>query len=278
MNRKQFIHIAGSAIVLLANGKILNASNLPGLPHENILFRFAIASDGHYGEENTNFQDHFSTIVQYINNDHAHHPFRFTVINGDIVHDDKSFYPAAKQALDALNCKYYVSQGNHDHVTHDEWKSIWGMPVNLDFTYKKCAFLVGTTSNETGEYLCPDIEWLREKLHQHRNKEVFIFIHINPGALTKHAVDCPRFFELLGHHKNIKAVFNGHDHDEDGIKVKNNIPFIFDSHFGGSWGTVYRGYRVVEVMNDGSVITYIMNPDHPINKEKINSYQTSFIN
>jgi hypothetical protein len=27
-------------------------------------------------------------------------------------------------------------------------------------------------------------------------------------------------------------VFNGHDHDEDGIKTKNNIPFIFDAHFG----------------------------------------------
>lgn len=271
MNRKQFIQIAGSTMLLLGNGKIAKANNLAGFLNKKTLFRFAIASDGHYGEKNTDFQNHFSTIVQSINNDHAKHPFKFAVINGDIVHDDKTYYPAAKEALDALHCKYYVSQGNHDQVTHQEWESIWGMPVNLDFTYKNCAFLVATTSNETGEYLCPDMEWVSDKLKMYKNKEVFIFIHINPGALTKHAVDCPGLFELMDHYKNIRAVFNGHDHDEDGIKVKNNIPFIFDAHFGGSWGTSYRGYRVVEVMNDGSVMTYIMNPTQPINKERINT-------
>jgi hypothetical protein len=187
MNRKQFIQLAGSTFVLLSNGKITKANNLAGFSacNNDAVFRFAIASDGHYGEENTNYQDYFSTVVSSMNNYHAHYPFEFAVVNGDIVHDDKSHYPAAKQALDALHCKYYVSQGNHDLVTYKEWESIWGMPVNLDFTYKKCAFLIATTSNEKGEYLCPDINWLEEKLNQHRKKEVFIFIHINPGALTK---------------------------------------------------------------------------------------------
>ena len=106
-------------------------------------------------------------------------------------------------------------------------------------------------------------------MREHRNREVFIFIHINPGALTKHAIDCPPFFELLEKHGKVRAVFNGHDHDEDGIKKRDNVPFVFDSHFGGSWGTAYRGYRVVEVMKDGSVLTYIMNPDTAINDEKI---------
>ena len=65
---------------------------------------------------------------------------------------------------------------------------------------------------------------------------------------------------------NVKAIFNGHDHDEEGIKTKNNIPFIFDAHFGGNWGTAYRGFRVVELLKDNSVATYIMNPLEKINE------------
>ena len=67
-------------------------------------------------------------------------------------------------------------------------------------------------------------------------------------------------------HKNVRAVFNGHDHNEDGIKMKNQLPFIFDAHFGGDWGTPYRGFRVVELMKDNSLVTYIMNPSEKINE------------
>lgn len=268
MNRKKFLQLASSVTVLLANGKITRASTLIG-DRSKLAFRFAVASDGHFGEPNTDYNAHFGNIVSVINSDHAKRPFKFAVVNGDIVHDDKSHYPAAKKALDGLQCKYYVTQGNHDHVTPDEWNSIWGMPVNLDFTYNKCAFILATTSNEKGEYLCPDVKWMTDKLNEHKNNEVFVFIHINPGALTKNAVDCPELFQLLAKHKNVRAVFNGHDHDQDDVKMKNNIPFVFDAHFGGSWGTAYRGYRVVEVMKDGSVVTYIMNPASAINQTVI---------
>ena len=185
---------------------------------------------------------------------------------GDIVHDDKTHYPAAKKALDNLQMKYYVSQGNHDLVTADEWKDIWGMPVNHDFIINKNSFLVGTTSNVEGKYLCPDLNWFSQKLEENKDQQnVFIFIHINPGQQTANAVDCPEFFDILGKYKNVRAVFNGHDHDEEGIKTKNNIPFMFDAHFGGSWGTAYRGFRVVEVLKDNSILTYIMNPTEKIN-------------
>ena len=271
MKRKEFIRLAAPAIILLTNGQLAKASHYwDSASHSSkLLFRFAVASDGHYGEAGTDYENYFALLVASINEDHGRHPFSFAVVNGDIVHNDKSHYPAAKKVLDGLSCKYYVSQGNHDHVTAPEWESIWGMPVNLDFTHKKKAFLVGTTSNEKGEYLCPDLNWFTQKLEEYRNKQVYIFVHINPGALTANAVDCPELFDIFSKYPNIKAVFNGHDHDEEGIKMKKNIPFIFDAHFGGSWGTSYRGYRVVEVMKDGSAITYIMNPKEMINKDSI---------
>ena len=41
----------------------------------------------------------------------------------------------------------------------------------------------------------------------------------------------------------------------------------FDAHFGGNWGTTYRGFRIVEVMNDNSVLTYILNPTDKLNEQ-----------
>ena len=93
--------------------------------------------------------------------------------------------------------------------------------------------------------------------------------HINPVKLTTHAVDCPELLELLKKYPNVRAVFNGHDHDEENIKTKDNIPFVFDAHFGGSWGTNYRGYRIVELYNDNSIATWVMNPMEKINETSI---------
>jgi hypothetical protein len=141
------------------------------------------------------------------------------------------------------------------------------MPVNHDFRIGKHSVLIGTTSNEKGEYLKPDINWFKQKLEEHKDqKGIFVFIHINPVKQTANATDSPEFFELLSAYKNVKAVFNGHDHDQDSIKMKDSLPFIFDAHFGGNWGTAYRGFRIVELRDDDSILTYIMNPSVRINE------------
>lgn len=269
MQRKEFLSLSVPAFLLLANGKIVKAHDyfLSEEHRRKVKLRFVVASDGHYGQPNTDYENFFSTAVTRINEEHRKNPFAFCVINGDIIHDDKRHFPAAKSALDKLAVKYYVSQGNHDHVNAEEWESIWSMPVNLDFKIKKNSFLVATTSNEAGTYLCPDVNWFRQKLEEHKEQEnIFVFVHINPGKLTKHGVDCPELFDLFSRHKNIRAVFNGHDHDEEGIKIKRSIPCVFDAHFGGNWGTDYRGFRIVELMKDNSVFTYIMNPVDKINE------------
>ncbi len=272
MNRKEFLSLSAPAFLLLANGNIIKAQDLvsSAIYRKKSRLRFVVASDGHYGQPNTDYENFYATLVERINEEHRKDPFAFCVINGDIIHDDKKYFPAAKAALDKLALKYYVSQGNHDHVNAEEWEKIWNMPVNLDFSIRKNSFLVATTSNEKGTYLCPELDWLREKLAEHRRQEnVFIFMHINPGKLTRHAVDCPELFEMLASHKNVRAIFNGHDHDEEGIKARESIPFVFDAHFGGSWGTEYRGFRVVELMKDNSVLTYIMDPRDKINEARL---------
>ena len=271
MERKEFLRLSVPAFLLLANGGVLKANDywLSQEHKQNVKLRFAVASDGHYGQSGTEYEKFYSTIIKRINEEHKKDPFAFCVINGDVIHDDKTHFPAVKKALDTLLPRYYVSQGNHDRVTAQEWEAIWGMPVNLDFTVNENSFLVATTSDETGTYLCPDLSWLSQKLEEHKSQDVFIFIHINPGKLTRHSVDCPGLFEILGKYRNVRAVFNGHDHDEEGVKKREEVPFIFDAHFGGNWGTGYRGYRIVELMKDNSIVTYIMNPTKRINEANL---------
>ena len=269
MRRRQFLKQASSAFLILANGDILSlAGGKNGKYSAKTVLRFAVASDGHYGQKDTAYKTYFTDIVEQINQNHRQEAFDFCVINGDIIHDDKSLFPEAKELLDRLAVKYYVSQGNHDHVTPEEWQTIWNMPVNYDFILKESSVLIGTTSDESGAYLCPDLDWFSKKLEEHkRQQNIFVFIHINPVKQTANATDCNDFFELLSKYKNVRAVFNGHDHDQDNIKMKGRIPFIFDAHFGGNWGTAYKGFRIVELRKDNSILTYILNPAERLNEQ-----------
>jgi len=269
MKRRRFFQAASPIFLLAAGGKITQASELGKdvLAKDKVRLRFVVASDAHFGQVNTPYVEYLTTAVTRINEVHNNNPFAFAVINGDIVHDDKNLCAAAKVILDKLQLKYYVSQGNHDMLTPSEWLSAWNMPVNLDFKIKSSSFLIASTSNEKGTYLCPDLDWMKTRLEAHRRQDhVFIFIHINPAKLTKHAVDCPELYTLFNQYPNIRAVFNGHDHDEEGIKMKGKIPFVFDAHIGGSWGTDYRGFRVVELLKNGTIVTYILNPSEKINE------------
>lgn len=271
MRRKEFLQISSPIFLLLANGNISKALNQGDeWFKKQKLLRFAIASDIHYGQDKTDYDIFFKTAIEKINMAHAQTSFDFCMLNGDIIHNDPKYYPAAKAHIEQLKMPWYVTPGNHDMVTADEWQQIWNSPVNYDFKIGDVVFLAGTTSNEKGEYICPDMKWFSQKLEAHKSvKIVFIIIHINPAKLTTYGIDCPDFIKLVKQYKNVRAVFNGHDHDEDGIKMHEGIPFVFDSHVGSSWGTNYKGFRVVEVLKNNDALTYMMNPAKKINETRL---------
>lgn len=267
-SRRTFIKNFSIASAWLLGGGIqpLTAAEVLSLKNK-VVFRFAVASDGHYGQANTSFDDFFSQITNHINLFHRQSPLHGCVINGDIIHDKQDFLLQAKQKLDHLSMPYFVTKGNHDMVSDNYWKEVWGVAANYEKVFKKNTFLMLTTSNEKGEYLSPDLTWLETRLDEHKSqKNIFLFIHIPQYKWTANAIDTPAFFELVKKYSNIKSVFHGHEHDQDGVKLMDNIPYIFDSHFGGNWGTSYRGFRVVEVMKDNTMITYIMNPSEKMNE------------
>ncbi|MGN6440137.1 MAG: metallophosphoesterase family protein [Agriterribacter sp.] len=264
MQRRSFIRNVSGTLLLLANGSILRANVFN---EKKVVLRFAVASDGHYGEKNTTFAEHYQSLVQSINSFHSTTPLDACVINGDIIHNEPDFLPQAAKALQQLQVPFYVTRGNHDRVSSELWQQTWNMPLNHSAMVKNNVFLLGDTSNEKGEYLPPDAGFFESSLQHYKDApNIFIFLHITPVKWTKHAVDGTDFQQLLQQHHNVKAVFNGHDHDQDNVKMLGSIPFLFDGHFGGSWGTAYRGFRIVELLEDNSMRSFVMTPSTRVNE------------
>jgi len=261
-SRRTFIRNLSLTSAIMLSGKIraLSALEHRGL-QTKVALRFAIASDFHYGQPNTPYDEMTARIIDQINHFHAEHPLRFCVLNGDLIHNEKHLMKQVKQKTDNLKMPYYVTRGNHDMVTGQEWKEVWQTPLNHDVLIGDTALILGDTSNEKGIYLSPDLTWLEQQLESHKKrKQVFLFLHIPQAKWTKNAIDTPDFFTLVRRYPNIRAVFHGHEHDQDGVRMDNQLPFLFDAHVGGNWGTDYKGFRVVELLEDGTLVTYMMDP------------------
>ena len=267
-SRRQFIKNISFASAFLITGRItpLSANDIVGL-RSKVKLRFAVASDVHYGQPNTLFEQMTETVINQINLFHQQSPLDFSVVNGDLIHNEKAFLPLVKGKLDALKMPYYVTRGNHDMVTPEYWNSVWGTPLNHDVVIKGNGILLGDTSNEKGVYLSPDLSWLNKTLETHKDKkQIFIFLHIPQAKWTKNGISTPEVFDIIKNYPNVKAVFHGHEHDQDGFKMVEKVPYIFDAHVGGNWGTPYKGFRVVELLKDNSMITYMMNPTDKLNE------------
>ncbi len=263
MKRRDFLRKVTVGGFFVLNGKLF--PGLFNLSNQDVEFRFTVASDGHYGQPDTDYETFFSTIVEKVNKYHSLFPSEFVVYNGDIIHDDPQFIKPAYQVLSKSKLPFYVTKGNHDMVTPEIWEETWGYPQNHVVEFEDRVILLGTTSNVDGDYLCPDMQWFEQQLNQYKTaNEIYIFLHITPNKWTTHGISCPEFHQLLSGYDNVTAVFNGHDHDVDDVKIEGEIPFMFDGHFGGSWGTDYKGFRVVEKLKNGTLRTYLMDPDEKI--------------
>lgn len=264
LSRRRFIRTGFKSLVLFSAGGVLQsfAAGEYKLPAKGkIRLRFAVASDGHYGQPKTTYESMHDEMIDWLNREKKARGLDFSFINGDLLHDDASYLPAVKAKLDKLAMPYHVSHGNHDHVEEPVWQQTFGQPWHYSFEQNGIPFLVLNTADISGKYSCPDLAWTEKELQRFASAPaVFVFMHITPLKWTDNGIDCPELIALFEKHSNVKAVFHGHDHDQDGVKEHNGKAYFFDSHIGGSWGTAYRGYRIVEVLKDGPVVSYQMNP------------------
>ncbi len=254
MKRRPFLQkltLFSSAVMAIPLDSLSNT-----IKYEPKKLRFIIASDGHFGQPDTDFSGTHTKLMESIN---AEEQVDFVVFNGDLIHDDPVFMPQVKMYYDKLKYPYYVTRGNHDRLSEGDWMNIWGYPENHSFRSKDgSGVILLNCSNEAGEYLCGDVRYLKSQLEKFTPlSHVFVFIHISQNDWTRHGVKCEELLELVAMHKNVKAVFHGHDHDVDGIMINRGKPYLWDGHFGGSWGNPFHTYRVVEILEDGKTITYL---------------------
>ncbi len=210
--------------------------------------RLVTASDGHLGEPGTDSRRFLEELVDAVNTLHATAPVDIAVLNGDIGHGGAALLREAKKGLDRLEMPYLVTQGNHDEVSPAEWEDIWGAPGDQVYRLGRRSLVLANTSNEAGDYLCADQDWLAQALSgEAGQQDVLVFMHITPNTWTKWGIACPGVRRVLAGAPNVRAVFNGHDHDQGGVKVDEGVHYFFDAHYGGHWGTSYRAFRLVEL-------------------------------
>ena len=261
MKRRAFVTKLISSAFLIGVGNRVTAVGATFEPQAPARYRFAVASDGHYGQPDTTFDEFHDEMINWLNADHQRKPLDFTMFNGDLIHDDPSLLSRVKAKFDQLNMPYYTSHGNHDRIEESVWKNTWTTDFNYSFTKDDLAFLILDTADIKGNYICPNVQWVKKELKKHRDASgIFIFMHISSAKWTENGLNCSRLTNLFSKTKNVKAIFHGHDHDLDALKVNKGKPHFFDSHIGGSWGTDYRGYRIVEILDDGNILTYQINP------------------
>jgi len=227
--------------------------------------RFALASDIHYGQPKTDFMLHTGNMVKWLNEDHSKNHLDFVIVNGDLVHNRPDLLKKVKETyLDKFKVPYYTIPGNHDFADAAVWKSVFGYEDKYAIDKGDVGLVFANTADTKGGYVCPDYNFLKSALDAYKDKKiVFVILHIAPHQWMPEDktifVDCPQIIELLHSYPNVKAAFHGHDHSLDGIRHTGKLPHLFDSHFGGSWGTDYKGYRIVEVSENNAINTYQVN-------------------
>ncbi len=266
--RRKFIEtaVAGFAgITLLPEINAFAGDSFQHKTKSKFKLRFALASDGHYAQPGTESDRFYSDLITWLSREHQQNHLDFIIINGDLVHNRPDLLSKVKTVyLDKLPVPYHTIPGNHDFADAEVWKQVFGHEDKYTFEHNDIAFVLANTADTKGGYVCPDNAFLKSSLDGYKNKSiVFVVLHIAPHRWLpeeeKVFLNCPETVGLLHAYPNIKAVFHGHDHSLDGVRYTGKLPHFFDSHFGGNWGTDYKGYRIVEVDDANQVFTYQVN-------------------
>lgn len=262
MNNQTRLLISRRQLIQLLTGGLVSglplACRKAAEPTTTPLFRFAVASDGHLGEAGTASEQFYLDLINALIKQHRDTPLQFVVINGDLVHENSAaLLSKAKVYLDQLPVPYYVTRGNHDRVPIATWQSIWGYATNHVVERPDSTLVLLDTSNEAGDYLCGNSQWLDSALSITRpDKPVFLFMHIPYIRNTTGTDVCGDILTVLNRYPRVRAVFHGHDHTKDFGIILNQTALLFDAHFGSSWGTPYRGFRLVEQSTADRYFTY----------------------
>lgn len=190
----------------------------------------------------------------------------FVLFNGDLIHTSKSpTIPRLTEIKELYRAKVkapmYASVGNHDLATEEEWIEAIGHSRTHAFEIDEYGYIIIRSSDENGaRQICLDKDFLEQKLIEFKSKKgVFVFSHVpryagvRPGTKGD-SPDCADILTLFQNHKNLKLVFHSHFHEEDRVFLKDGVHYAFSGHV-AMYGLDYYGYRIVDIYEDGTVKT-----------------------
>jgi len=111
MQRRPFLQKVGALSAGLISLPFLSYSTTQ-LPKATRL-KFITASDGHWGQPNTDFALSHQNLIDAI---HREKGVDFVVFNGDLIHDTPSFLPEVKAVYDQVQFPPFATRGNRDRV------------------------------------------------------------------------------------------------------------------------------------------------------------------
>jgi len=271
ISRKTFLQqsIASVLSISAAGLLYLPAAALPAARKRRL--RIAVLSDGHFGQKNTDYAAFHSDALRWLQHE-KQQGLDFIILNGDLFHDDPAALPGLRDWLAQLPAPWYASHGNHDRIAELVWQELTGRPYNHVVYLGRDVFIFLNTADAAGKYIQEPTTWMAEQLQRYRQvPNLFVVMHITPFGWTSAGHPHPDMVALFSAQPNLRAIFHGHDHEEDGYKLHEGKPYFFDGHTGGSWGVPYRGYRILEIAKDNSIYTYQVNPAQaqPVNEWKV---------
>ena len=200
LGRRRFLDLTLKNALLITAGRHLRPffPEKEALPHpDRLALRFALASDGHFGQPNTDHVARHALVVKALNGEKAGRGLDFTVVNGDLIHDDPQQLPLVKKAWDDLHTPWYPTHGNHDKVPESEWHQILGHDWYYGFEQGEAAFVVFNTATVAGDGLATHLErhqacprFMSCSLCPQASKVVGVLLqraHSDRGARARHA-------------------------------------------------------------------------------------------
>jgi len=156
--RRQFLKTAtATAFAGMLPARWVSAEEVT--PASSLKLRFAAASDLHYGQRNTPFDEMTGDMVRWINAEKEAKGLDALFLNGDLTHDSSPMLVQLRDKhLTQLQVPYYAIKGNHDFVDEtpgspsESWQKLWGHPANHtvklgDFVFILCDTTVAAKSN-----------------------------------------------------------------------------------------------------------------------------------
>ena len=243
---------------------------------KNDIISFGIIADLHYADKekwrNRHYRDSYEKLTKCIETFNELKP-AFIVELGDFIDaNEKEIEIGYLKKIDGMfgqfhGDRYYVL-GNHDLavLSKEEFLSITGSGGKYySFDYGSYHFVVldgnynkdGTDYNQgnfdwTETYIhAPQQEWLRKNLKKAHDNTVFVFVHQTLHDKTsaygvKTACKVRSILEEAG---NVRAVFQGHDHQGD-YKLINGIHYVTLQGAVEGPGLKNNRYALVDIDNE----------------------------